>query len=524
MATRPQTPSFRCTHRLLLGVAPITILLCSALAALALPNSTSTRLLRAQLQRRGPSSPRATNSQDLALKLEPSHLGPQFAPGSVGLSIESDELATQDLNPSHGSLVALMRHLGPAVLRVGGNSLDYSWWTANSRTQPPSWATNVVTPADLFRLRALLTATNWRVILGVDLGHFDPIGAASEARIAQHILGYRLLGFEVGNDPNDFGEPLLKLRPSSYSVSNYLNELAAYRTAIHATTPAIRLYGPDVGTLPSPPWQAAGAGRHTPFVGITQHYYPTKYSVTNGTCKATTVPTAIELLSAPIREQETAVAQSLALIGKAAHREVRISETNDTASCDTDGAPATSPVFASALWSLDWVLRASSIGVAGFNFHGYLGRCGPNTSSPICAPGSGSANQVAARPEYYGLLAAKQLEGGNFIPVRANRESSLRYLTAYANVHRHDVVVLALDNLSTENNASLRVSVPGYSVATSERLVAPSVSATSDISLGGASADAAGDLTPAATSVPKAHRLFMIQLAPASAAIVTFHR
>jgi hypothetical protein len=528
MPTQPQPdPSRRVYRLMLLGAALMAIFLSSGLAAFALRHRASTGPLRARLHRsnridRGTMS----SAHDLALTLQLSHFGPRFAPGDIGLSIESDELATQDLDPSHKSLVALMRHLGPAVLRVGGNSLDYSWWTATTDTQPPKWATNIVTPADLYRLRALLTATGWRVILGIDLGHFDPTRAASEARIAQHILGYRLMGFEVGNDPNDFGEPLLNLRPPSYSVSNYLNELGAYIAAIRASTPVIRLYGPDVGTLPSPEWQSAAAGQSTPFAGITQHYYPTKYSVTKGLCKATSVPTGIELLSAPIREQESEVSQNLAAIGRISHREVRISETNDTASCDTDGGPATSPVFASALWSLDWVLRASSAGVSGLNFHGYLGRCGADTFSPICAPesGPGARSQVAARPEYYGLLAAKQLEGGNFIPVHVSNSPFSSYMTAYATIHPHHTIILALDDLSTEDSASLRISVPGYSIAASELLTAPSISATSDVSLGSASVDVAGDLKPTATSVSKTQRLFRLQLTPASAAIVTFRR
>ena len=132
------------------------------------------------------------------LNVDPSHPELRFSTRAVGLSVEADEIATQDLSPTHSTLVRLMRLLGPGVLRLGGDSLDYSWWTAFGESAP-AWATSVVTPSDLIELDKLLVATNWSVILGLDLAHFDPGRAASEAHAAERILGSHLLGFEIGN-------------------------------------------------------------------------------------------------------------------------------------------------------------------------------------------------------------------------------------------------------------------------------------------------------------------------------------
>ena len=123
-----------------------------------------------------------------------------------------------------------MRLLGPSVLRVGGNSVDLSWWTSNGEPPPP-WATSTVTPADLSALRGLLTATGWRVLLGVNLGHFEPSRAVDEARYAKRILGKSLLGIEIGNEPDDFGKKP-KLRAPTYSVGEYLQEADAYSQAL----------------------------------------------------------------------------------------------------------------------------------------------------------------------------------------------------------------------------------------------------------------------------------------------------
>jgi hypothetical protein len=444
----------------------------------------------------------------------------------VGISLEADKLATPALSATHRSLVKLMRQLGPGVLRLGGNSVDYSWWT-NDAERPPDWATSVITPADLTMLYGLLAASGWRVILGVDLAHFDPARAANEARVATHILGSRLLGFEVGNEPNGYALPLDKFRPVSYSVSNYLDELAAYAAAMSATAPGFSLYGPDLGLPSLQAWLPVIAShKSTSFVEITQHYYPTTYSFSRGVCKGTQVPTALELLSPQVRERENIVLQTIVRAGELAHRQTRISETNDTSSCDASGGPATSPVFASALWSLDWVLRSASAGVSGLNFHGEFGRCLPNTISPVCAPGYAAATtgQVIARPEYYGLLAARQLEGGRFVPVQLSGQNNSENLTAYATVHARGVLTLAIDNFATQGQASLLLDIPGYDKATGEPLAAPSVNATSRVTFGHASVDAAGMLRPAGTTISKIGSTFQLKLAPTSAMVITLRR
>jgi hypothetical protein len=477
-------------------------------------------------------NPTAKNAtQHFALTVTPSHLERQFAPGAVGLSVETNQLATQNLDANHKSLVELMRRLGPGTLRIGGDSLDYSWWTSDGEL-PPAWATSIVTPADLVTLRALLAATGWRAILGIDLGHFEPSRAANEALVATDILGSRLLGLEIGNEPDAYADNQVKLRPSSYGVNNYLEELTAYSKAIHTVAPTVDLYGPDLSSQAGPgsssqEWLSALAqDKSTPLDAITQHYYPTSYSVSSDLCKGSPLPTALDLLSPQVREQENTILQTLVDTGQMADRETRITETNTTSSCDISGGPDTSPVFASALWSLDWILRSVSAGVAGLNFHGNLGICAPDTFSPICAPSKSALNrgQVTARPEYYGLLAARKLEGGYFVPVRISGQYPLEGLTAYATVHPHNVITLAIDNFATEGQASLILRVPGYEKAVSESLVAPSVNATNGVTFGRASLNSTGVIRPTEARLPRVDGTFQIKLAPTSAVIIKLQR
>jgi hypothetical protein len=448
-----------------------------------------------------------------------------FEPGAVGLSIEAKELATKDLSVDHTSLVSLMRLLGPGVLRIGGLSLDDSWWTSSDEPAP-AWAKTVVTPADLVRLRGLLEATGWQTILGVDFGHFEPPRATNEAQVAEHILGSRLLSFEIGNEPNDYGTRRIGLRPGSYNAGNYLEELAAYGTAMRAAVPKIRLYGPDLGRVSLQAWLVPiASAKSTPLASIDIHYYPTHYSTSSALCKGTPVPTALELLSPEVREEENAVLNTLVGAGELAHRETRLSETNDTSSCDLPGGPATSPVFASALWALDWALRVASAGVVGINFNGYFGYCKPEASAPICEPASSPAvpGQVMARPEYYGLLAARQLEGGRFVPIRLSAPRPLPNLTTWATIAPGGTIRIAIDNLAAEGSAQ-RISIPlsGYT-ATYDRLAGPSVEATTGVTFGGVGVTSAGRWRPKRLTLSREGGSFRVVVRPASAMIVTLH-
>jgi hypothetical protein len=463
----------------------------------------------------------SSSPRDLAMIVTPTSHGQAFPAGAVGLSVEADELGTLDLSATHSSLVTLMRQLGPGILRLGGNSLDYSWWTDHDDpTEPvPAWAKTVITPSDLSMLHQLLAATGWHAILGVDLGHFDPSRAANEAQIATRMLGSGLLGFEIGNEPNDYGNPLVKLRPSDYNVTNYVQEVAAYAATMQRVVNALRLFGPDVS---SQTWLAEAADSGLPFVALTQHYYPTKYSIAQGACKATSVPSALELLSPQVRGQEDTLAEDLAKLGKLAHRETRLTETNTTASCDAAGGPETSPVFASALWSLDWALRAGSAGVAGLNFHGYFGRCRPSAFSPICAPdyADEARGLAGARPEYYGLFAARQLEGGYFVPVSVRGHPPQGDFSAYATLHPHHKITLAIDNFSVTAQVAVSLTVPGYHQANAELLMAPSLNATTGVTLGQASVSSNGSLHPTMTPVRRVSSTFRIRVPATSALIV----
>src|SRR5438270_459040 len=59
-----------------------------------------------------------------------------------------------------------------------------------------------ITPADLRTRAALMGATGWRLLLGLNLGHPVSQALVEEARVATSVFGSSLAGLEIGNEPD----------------------------------------------------------------------------------------------------------------------------------------------------------------------------------------------------------------------------------------------------------------------------------------------------------------------------------
>lgn len=227
-----------------------------------------------------------------------------------------------------------------------------------------------------------------------------------------------------------------------------------------------------------------------------------------------------ELLAPEVREQENETLETLELAGKLSDRPVRIGETN-AAACTT--SPSSAPIFATGLWALDWALRAASGGVAGIYFHGTFGYCEPHSDSPLCAPSQQAAREgsLSAAPEYYGLLAARQLEGGRFLPTRILGAGGSQQLSAYATLGAHHTVTVALLNLATSGTAQ-RVELRGVRGAlTSEALSGQSIGAGAGVTLGRRSVRADGTWR-ANPRRSEAHGSTFVSVPAASAVLLSF--
>lgn len=452
------------------------------------------------------------------LEVNTKQLGNSFSIGEVGLSMDANELGSGDLSADHAGLVRLMQLLGPSVLRIGGSSVDLSWWTSTNEPPPP-WALNTVTPSDLSHLEGLLAATGWRVLLGVNIGHFEPARAVDEARYAKQIFGGRLLGIEIGNEPDEFGGHKDRLRVPTYNVTDYLAEAETYRQDLTTAVPGLPIYGPATARTR---WLTEMGTAGGMFSTLTQHFYPSSACL-GVSPDALIPPTAAELLSPTVRREENETLNTIRDESAIAARPIRISETG-SAACT--GNASASPVFASSLWSLDWALRAGSQGIEGINFHGHLGVCGPYNQSPICAStrDGAKAGHFAPQPEYYGLLAARKLEGGRFVPTDLIASRSLPNLTTWATLAPDGTIKIAIDNFSTTGSAQpLSLEMRGYS-AFAQSLVGPSIDARTHITLGEEPVTSEGQWQPKRVRLIARAHTFRVSVPPASAVIITLRK
>jgi hypothetical protein len=329
--------------------------------------------------------------------------GSTIPPRAVGLSFELRELPLLARYASRGDLVALLRSLGNGVLRFGGTSADEQVaWAANqaqaARRVLPRWASTAIDPRDLAGIAALARASGWRVLLTVNLGHYDPAAAAREARAAHTALGSALAGIEIGNEPDRYvGKGL---RGRGWDFATYGTQAAAYRAAIASAAPGVAIAGPDAASgVPGLAWlRGVALTMHAQL--LTDHYYPLS------SCGYR--PTVGELSSPNLRHADGVMLAKMLAIARTAGAELRIDETNSV-SCE--GFPGVSDTFGSALWALGYTAQALTAGAAGLNFHDLLAKRG--SYSPLLAPSPAAlaAGALRVQPEWYALLAARELTG-----------------------------------------------------------------------------------------------------------------
>jgi hypothetical protein len=297
----------------------------------------------------------------------------------MGLSYEKGDFVSESLfTAANTSLAGLFNRLGNGVLALGGNSLDKTLWAPEGSGNTPGQ----VSPVDVDNLAAFIALTNWKVLYGVNLGTSTPALAAAEVAYVQSRLSDVLIGFGIGNEPEEYS---LSYFPSGWDLTAYEALWQQFRSAILSTTPSAVITGPASGgdvTTWTVPFFLSPNGK---FVSLlTQHYYRGNGHSVNAT--------AANLVSPDL----TIIADCVALKSAVSGRKIpfRFSETN---SYLYGGSPGASDAYASALWVIDHLFNIALGGGNGVNVQG--GDVGYYT--PIANYGS---SVLEARPEYYGLL------------------------------------------------------------------------------------------------------------------------
>lgn len=434
----------------------------------------------------------------------------------VGLSIEAGELHRVAGWPQSSDFATLLRAVGPGVLRFGGPSADRrSGWLQAGQT-PPRWETRPITEPMLAQLASLAKRAGWKVLLSLNLGHYDPHAAAQEAAAAKRLLRGYLLGVTVGNEPDRYSAQ--GLRPASWSRRDYLAEVSAYRKAIEAAAPGVRILGPDSsGTLRGLPWvrRTAATGRAP---ALTTHFYPLS--------KCGYTPVVSELLSPVLREKDQAMLSTLSAISQAAKTPVLLDETNNI-SCR--GEPGVSDSFASALWAAGYLGEAMSSGISGLYFTDLLAE--PSSYSPLAAHGTRklAGGQLLPNPEWYALLLAHRLIGWR--PASARVVDAPSYaggpvLTAAAFTGPRGEVHVLLDDYAEKGTEPLKVHLRvagSYRGGPILRLLGPYPAALTGTTFAGRAVGRDGSWRPR-LPVPAVYghgAHLSVQMPPSTAALIT---
>jgi uncharacterized protein (TIGR03437 family) len=394
----------------------------------------------------------------------------------IGLSFEASSLTSSTGFPAQNAVFQnMVSQIGPGLVRFGGNSVDQlTGWMRGQRTS--STPTGIITSSDVDAAFAFARAVGWKVLFSVNLGHGDPTTDADEAAYIYQTASDVVSGLEIGNEPDLYHSN--GLRPSTYTVTDYIAEWQTYANAIRAETPAAVLTGPAAaGSITT--WTSTYAQQLGSRIALlTQHLYPLAPTSVNPTASnAATIP---NLLGAAARTTEATDGSELQQIAAAQKIPWRMSETN---SCYDGGQTGVSDVFASALWAVDYMFTLAAANSAGVNFHGG----GTGTYTPIAVSGS----QVTARPLYFALLLFRAAARGRLAPVTVSANGA--NVTAYAALDTDGTLRVMVINKDTAQNAAVAIT-PGsaYTTALGMRLSAPAVDSTTGILLGGAAVQANG--------------------------------
>ena len=448
--------------------------------------------------------------------------------GFLGLSLETSAIepyAGTDPKAVNPVFEQLVRNLTPnqtPVLRIGGDSTDWSWWPVPGATRPRGVRVNL--DDQWMRVTAAVTHDlGARLVLGIDLEMNNRTDAAAEANTFLHAVGRgSVVAFELGNEPELYGSLTWFVdpngvhvtgRPPGYNFSDYLNDFSSTGKLLPRGIP---LAGPASGGQHWLPNLGPFLSAESLVKLATLHAYPLQQ------CYVPTYspqyPTVAHIL-APSASQ--GLAESIAPYVGVAHSHgalVRIDEIND----DSCGAvPSVDHGFVSALWALDASFQMARIGADGVNFHTYPGApYGLFTFTRAHRKWEGSVS-----PEYYGLEMFAQAVPPGARMLRLS--GSLGDVRAWATRAPDGTVHVVLINDDTAQSRSVTVRIPGATgTATLERLRAAGITASTGVTLGGqtfGSATRTGTLTGHSTtaSVRAKHGAYAVDLPSASAAMLT---
>jgi hypothetical protein len=440
----------------------------------------------------------AANPPEIALSADFSKPLATMPQDFTGLSYESAQLGHPDFfSASNHGLIALFRTLNPrGVLRIGGNTAEYTTWSNDdadaAKNDTPhaigpdagtaARTASILTPVAIRNLKAFITeAGEWRVIYGLNLWHGTPENAASEAAYVFETLGPRLICFQIGNEPDMDHDPGSKTR---WTFDHYWERWPMFRDAVKKAVPDAKFAGPDIAKELD--WITKMADERPEIEFLSGHYYAEGPPAD----PKMTLEFLLKRGKDPAAYGEFATVQAAT---KQLGRPFRMSEGN---SCFHGGKPLVSNTFASALWSGDYMLQVAQAGYIGVNLHG--------GGNGLYTPIAGDTPQgFTARPVFYGMLLAQRFAGSTFVEANLSGQSDVQNVTAFAAQNGSHAFKLAIFNKAA---APVRINMTGLPVAGKARawwLKAPAIDSFEGVTFGGSRVGVDGAFHPRAEAQVK---------------------
>jgi hypothetical protein len=423
-----------------------------------------------------------------------------------GLGYETSSVAISGLLSDKNRVnVQLVRGLGAnGVIRIGGITSDSASFAPDTVASPVAKAT-VINADNLRELASFLDATGWKLIWGLNLGDGDRRRAMEEAVAVAAALNDKLLAFEIGNEPDEFGgQEFGGRRPKGYSYEDYLKEYRAYKAIIRRKLPRAPFAGPDASSATD--WVtrfAADEGNDLQL--LTRHYYragannshldaliKSGLRISPDWRKAYEAQRRVNKIDLLLREDPnlSGTLQKLSAAASAAHVQYRICEMNTLFG---GGQPGVSDAFVSALWAFDLMWMLAQADCAGVNMETGVNHLDfVSYYSPIRNDWSGA---ISIGPEYYGMLAFAQATPGEcLVP---NYETGGMNLAAYAVLGGNRDLTAAVINKDGSIDADVTIAVDGrFPHAAALRLRGRALDRADGVTLGGATVAADGSWKP----------------------------
>ena len=413
-----------------------------------------------------------------------------------------------------GRVFSLITQEGPVVLRIGGDSADRGLWSPTKEL--PEWVFEL-TPSWLRQVSAIVRRFGVKLILYLNLLTATPTSAAKWAREAEHRLPRgSILGFEIGNEPDIYNPASFrsktrgagKHRPKINAVS-YASAYRTYDDALDRAVPRIPLLAPALAEpQKNVRWIATLlAGSHHGLTAITAHRYPLSQCARSGPM----VPTIARVLSERATAGMAATLRPAIRIAHRARLAVRLTEFN---SVTCGGTAGISDTFATAVWAPDALFELIHAGVRSAALH--------VRARAINMAFSLTRHGLIAYPLLYGLIVYARTLGTDpqLLPARVSAVPGSR-LKVWTVLDGKQLRVLLIDKSARAETFSL--TLPAVGAAKVQRLLAPSVSATSGITLNGQSLDSEGHWSRSAhpENVEQVSGSYTISIPGMSAAIIS---